>query len=114
MAKAKKIGLNADGTENVEEAKIEKVVNAKPKNERIAFARKVKKMQELVETLEPIEERLMEILVNEKYPIMDQIQLLRVQMVKECVHPKDHLIFVSHATDEYIECKFCNARLVVR
>lgn len=100
-------------TEN--EAKIDKIINAKPKNERIAFARKVKKMEELTESLEPIEAKILEIVLNEKYPIMDEIEELRATMIKECVHPKEFLVFHSYEGESpYVECKFCNAKLVVR
>jgi|ERR1700757_11035 len=96
----------------LEEEKINKIINAKPKNERIAFARKLKKMQELIKLLEPIEEKILDIIVKEKHPIMDEIQELRLTMIKECVHPKEQLIYFND-DGEYVQCKFCNARLAV-
>lgn len=96
------------------EDKFDKIVNAKPKNERVAFTRKIKKMEELVASLLPIEEKIQEIIVNEKYPIMDEIQELRAIMVKECVHPKDQLALYETDDGEVIECKFCHARLAVK
>jgi phosphoglycerate-specific signal transduction histidine kinase len=99
----------------VDEDKINKIVNAKPKNERIAFTRKLKKIEELVKSLEPIEAKILDITLNEKYPILDEIQQLRLTMVKECVHPKDHLVIYEAEGDqeEYFQCKFCNAVLSV-
>lgn len=98
------------------EEKIEKIINSKPKNERIAFARKLKKMYELVDSLTPIEEKILDIIYNEKNPIMDEIQELRATMVRECVHPKDNLVYFLEKEEglEYVVCKFCNARLMVQ
>jgi hypothetical protein len=111
MAKSKK----DDNVVELDEEIINKIVNAKPKNERIAFTRKLKKIQELVKSLEPIEQKIMDITLNEKYPIMDEIQTLRLTMIKECVHPKETLIYFREPDgEEYIQCKFCNTRLAVK
>lgn len=103
-----------EAIQGLADAKIARIVNAKPKNERIAFTRKLKKIQELVESLEPIEAKILDIVLNEKYPIMDQIQELRTTMIKECVHPKDQLVYHNNGEEEYVECKFCNAKLMVK
>lgn len=100
--------------QSVVDEKINKIINSKPKNERIAFTRKLKKMHELVESLEPIEAKIMDIIYNEKYPIMDEIQELRATMVKECVHPKESLVHFVVDDEDFVECKFCNAKLMVR
>ena len=38
---------------------------------------------------------------------MDEVDALRQEMVKECIHPYDSLV----EKDNYIECKFCYKRL---
>ena len=42
-------------------------------------------------------------------PIMDEINALRSEMVKECVHPIDDLVY----KETHIECKFCNGKIGV-
>ena len=68
-------------------------------------------MQKLIEELVPIEEKILEITREEKYPIMDKIESIRTVMVNECVHPEDYLVIHEN---EYIECKFCNKKIAVK
>ena len=100
--------------EKIEPSIVEKITAIKPKNERMAFKRKMVKLDELVESLKPIEDKIIQIIVDEKYPIMDQIQALRLSMIKECVHPKEYLIHYKEDDKEYVHCKFCEADISVK
>jgi hypothetical protein len=71
--------------------------------EKLAWRRKYKKMQAMLEELQPIEEQIIQ-LYEKKQPIFDKIQELREVMTEECIHPKEYL---AHR-GTHIECKFCN------
>lgn len=79
------------------------------KNERLSWKRKEKKMQSIIENkLQPIQDEMLK-LIAKKQPIIDEIEKLRAVMVKECIHPKEHLVHKGN----FVECKFCNRKLRV-
>jgi hypothetical protein len=61
--------------------------------------------------LRPIEEKILDLLA-EKGPLLDAVQALRKDMVKECVHPYTHLTFDENTST--IICKFCERRFAIR
>lgn len=76
--------------------------------ERLAWRRKLKRLDEMIELLIPYEERILEI-YEERLPLMDKISVLRDTMCHECVHPREYL---SHK-GTHIECKFCNKLITI-
>lgn len=88
---------------------LESVANHANRSEKTAWKRKLKNMGMLVDKLHPIEEEILTILSEKKQPLLDEIAALRLLMVKECIHPYEHLI----KKDGYIECKFCGRYLKV-
>lgn len=76
------------------------------KNQRLAFRRKEKRIEELIERLRPFEEEKLKIIL-EMQPIMDEIKKVRETMVDDCVHPIKHLVHKG----SYVECKFCNTKI---
>jgi hypothetical protein len=58
--------------------------------------------------MRPLEEKIMA-LQAEHQSHLDKIQILRKQMVKECIHPRNSLVHKN----TFIECKFCNAKLSI-
>lgn len=90
------------------DSKCKKIISFKPKNERIAWMRKLDKMQQLIKTMEPIEDAILSKMA-EKQVIMDEITALRKLMVKDCIHPVDMLV----DNNTHIVCKFCNDKLRV-
>lgn len=84
----------------------EGIITAADRSSRTAWDRKMRKMQKLLRRLEPIEEQILE-LQAQKIPIYDEIQAIRQDMVRECVHPYDYLV----EKDGYVYCKFCEARI---
>ena len=48
-------------------------------------------------------------IIKEKEPLLDEIAILRNEMVKECIHPKDHLVHMN----TYLVCRFCERRLSI-
>jgi predicted nucleic acid-binding Zn-ribbon protein len=85
----------------------EQISNHADRSEKTAWKRKLDNMEKLIEKLRPIEEKILDIIRDEKQPILDEIQALRQEMVKECVHPFEHLV----QKDGHVECKFCNKRI---
>jgi len=75
--------------------------------EKVSWKRKDKNIKALITKLEPIQENILELMV-EKNEILDKIAVIRAQMVLECVHPEDHLIIRGDAT---MYCKFCERSL---
>jgi hypothetical protein len=78
------------------------------KNEKLAWKRKVKKMTGLICDVGIIEQQILE-LIAEKQPTLDAIAMLRAEMTKECIHPKDHLVHLT----SYLLCKFCENKISI-
>lgn len=78
------------------------------KNQRLAWKRKMARMEELITRIQPLEEEALRI-IKEKQPLLDEIESVRQKMVKECVHPVDYLV---HKGD-HILCKFCKSKLAI-
>ena len=96
--------------ETAEEAKVrqllESVANNATRSEKTSWNRKMDNMVKLIAVLRPIEEQILELMAD-KMPIMDDIAALRAEMVKECVHPIDDLVY----KETHIECKFCGKKV---
>lgn len=95
-------------SEEQKKRELEEVSRYSDKNEKLSWKRKMKKMEGLIEKLQPYEEQILKIILK-KQPIMDAIDELRNKMVKECVHPIEYL---SHQGD-HVLCKFCNSKIKV-
>ncbi|PPD53422.1 MAG: hypothetical protein CTY12_04900 [Methylotenera sp.] len=87
----------------------ETIANNATRNEKVSWDRKMDNMVSLLALLQPIEEQITD-LTAQKMPIIDRIQALRTDMVKECVHPYTHL--VHH--EDYIVCKFCDKKFTIQ
>jgi hypothetical protein len=85
----------------------EYVSNAATRSEKTSWGRKMDNMVRLLASLDPIEQRILEISSKEKQPVLDEIQQLRQSMVQECVHPFDQLV----VKENHVECKFCTKRI---
>lgn len=87
----------------------ESIANHANRSEKTAWKRKLQNMEALMEALQPIEEKILNIILEEKQPLLDEIAELRAVMVKECIHPYEQLV----KKDGYVECKFCGKKLKV-
>lgn len=87
---------------------IKNVANIKDKNEKLSWTRRQKKVEEMVEEMQPIEDQILA-LTAQRQEVLEKIQAIRKQMVKECIHPKNSLVHKG----TFIECKFCNAKLSI-
>lgn len=106
MARRKKPELETK-KEATERRLLEFISNNASRSEKTSWNRKMDNMVKLIAQLTPIEEKILEIMLKEKQPILDQIHELRSSMINECVHPYDHLVL----NEDHILCKFCNRRL---
>lgn len=101
--------------ESVEQAEVrhilETIADNATRSEKVSWDRKMDNMVRLLARLRPIEEKILD-LMAEKGPILDEVQSLRKEMVKECVHPYTHLTFNDR--DGTIVCKFCERKFVIR
>lgn len=87
---------------------LEAIANNADRSEKTSWNRKMDNMIKLIAKLRPLEEKILE-LEALKIPTLDQIHELRSVMVKECVHPFDHLTYFEN----YVRCKFCDRRISV-
>lgn len=109
MAKRKK-----SENETVEESSIrqtlETIADNATRSEKVSWDRKMDNMVSLLAKLKPIEEQILD-LMDAKTKIMDEISILRSDMVRECVHPYTML---TYNTDHTANCKFCGKRFSVK
>lgn len=78
------------------------------KNEKLAWKRKVKKMMALIDAVSVVEQEILALALK-KQPTLDEIAVLRAEMTKECIHPKDHLVHL----DSCLLCKFCDRKISI-
>lgn len=100
--------FNEELSKEMMQRHIDAIATHQHKNTRLAWKRKQDKMSALIEKAAEVEQEILQ-LVLKKQPIMDEIQMLRAEMVKECIHPKDHL--AHHGT--YLVCRFCERKLSI-
>ncbi len=87
----------------------EHISNIATRSEKTSWNRKLENMIKLTTQLAPIEDKILDIILKEKQPIVDQVNDLRHSMVNECVHPYDYLLF----QEKHVLCKFCNRKLSI-
>lgn len=105
MARRKK-PEDENATQQRERLIFETIANSSDRSEKTSWNRKMDNMVKLLAKLKPIEQKIMD-LQSQKLPIFDEVQELREVMVKECVHPYQHLVL----HDNHVVCKFCNKRI---
>jgi len=88
---------------------LEQLANVANRSEKTSWNRKMDNLVKLMMLLEPIEQSILDIIEQEKTPMMDQISELRAMMVKECIHPFEYLVLGEN--DDVITCKFCNKKI---
>jgi len=106
MARRKK-PENETTEQSAERNLFEKIANHANRSEKTAWKRKFNNMEALIEELNPIEEKILKIMLEEKQPILDKISDLRKEMVNSCIHPFEYLV----QQDVFVECKFCNRKI---
>lgn len=101
----------------------DEISNAANRSEKTSWNRKMDNMVKLLAALHPLEAQIID-LQAKKIPLFDEIQLLREQMKRECIHPYEYLIvnqksppnhevsLIQHNRD-YVVCKFCDKKLSI-
>lgn len=105
MAKRKKPDVETDEQYKIRQM-LEKISNHATRSEKTTWNRKRKNIEDLVEEIKPLEDRMLDINIK-MIPMLDKIKLLRNDMVASCIHPYDLLVYKGN----HIECKFCNKKL---
>ncbi len=108
MARRKKPENETPVEERVRRIK-EAISNHANRSEKVSWNRKMDNMVKFHAELRPIEQKIIKIMAEEKFPVLDKIQELREVMVKECVHPYEHLVIQL----DHVECRFCNKKLSI-
>jgi hypothetical protein len=85
--------------------RLEQIADNATRSEKVSWDRKMDNMVSLIAKLRPIEDQTLD-LMAQKVPILDEIEILRREMVRECVHPYTHL--VDH--EGTVKCNFCSKR----
>jgi hypothetical protein len=102
----RKIPENETPEETLIRQQLETVASNATRSEKTSWNRKMDNMVKLIAVLRPIEEQILD-LMAQKMPVIDSVTVLRAQMVKECIHPIDSLVY----KDDHIACKFCEKRI---
>lgn len=86
----------------------ESISNFANRSDKTAWERKIEKLQQLLEELQPLEQQILDLTVK-KYPIMDKITTVRKKMLENCIHPFDNLVLY----DTHVHCKFCDTKISI-
>lgn len=89
---------------------LEQIANHASRPEKTSWQRKRANMEALVKQLRPLEDKILEIFTSMQ-PIKDDIEILRQDMVHDCIHPFDLLVYKEGNEGFFIECKFCSKLL---
>ena len=106
----------APANETTEEMEIrkerEEISNHATRSEKVSWERQYGNMQKLLtEKLQPIENKILD-LIGQKNKVFDEIVVLRDELVRDCIHPFEHVVPTMLATAQPIyECKFCGKRV---
>lgn len=90
-------------TSTVDKEIIKIISDSSEKKEKVMFSRKMEDLNELLAEIQQFETKISEMIVA-KQPLLDQLFMMRKEMVKICVHPREFL----EQTDDGVICKFCN------
>ena len=85
---------------------IKEVANYAPKSDKASWLRRMKRLEDTIRQLEPVEDKLLE-LITTREKLTTQAEEIRSDLVTNCIHPEDQL--VDH--NGYVVCKFCERKL---
>lgn len=80
----------------------EEIANNANRSEKTSWNRKMDNMVRLLAEIKPIEDQIIG-LHEKKIPIFDEIQTLRKEMLRDCVHPYEYVLVEK----DHAKCKFC-------
>lgn len=100
---------NLTSTTIQDQKSLELISNLSNRSEKTSWNRKMDNLVKLLTKLQPIEQKILDIIEKEKMPIQDEIHTLRQIMVNECIHPIEYLV----EEKDGICCKFCDKRITI-
>lgn len=116
----------APANETTEEMEIrkerEEISNHATRSEKVSWERQFGNMQKLLETkIQPLENKIIA-LMAEKSEYIDEMVALRDELVRDCIHPFEHVVedpvpedkFGAHVGHSGIyTCKFCDKKVAL-
>lgn len=84
------------------------ISNHATRGEKTAWQRQYENLEKLVRKLEPIEDKILS-LTADKAKIIDELLILRKELVESCIHPFEVL---EHHEGSVI-CKFCEKKMAI-
>ncbi len=84
------------------------IANHATRSEKTAWQRQHEKLEQLIKKLEPVEDKILA-LTTQKMTIIDELMVIRKELVETCIHPFDML--VKH--DGFMVCKFCEKKITI-
>lgn len=84
----------------------EEISNNANRSEKTSWNRKMDNMVSLLAEIKPIEDKIIE-LTEKKMPIFDEIQTLRKEMLRDCIHPYEYVLVLG----DHCICKFCEKKI---
>lgn len=117
----------APANETTEEMEIrkerEEISNHATRSEKVSWERQFGNMQKLLETkIQPIEEQILDLMAK-KSGYIDEMVALRDELVRDCIHPFEHVTEDPVIDDKVIgngtghsgiyTCKFCNKKVAL-
>ena len=88
-----------------------KIANHANRSEKTAWNRKLKTLSMFVEReINPIEDNIME-LRTELEPLYDEVMVMREDLVQQCIHPYDDLVYDRET--KKVTCRFCDKNIAV-
>lgn len=90
----------------------EQISNHATRSEKVSWERQYSNMQKiLTEELQPIEDEILG-LIGKKNKVFDKIVELRDELVRDCIHPYEHVAGLEAGTGVYV-CTFCNKKVAL-
>lgn len=94
----------------------EEISNHATRSEKVSWERQYGNLQKVLETkLQPLENQILDLVV-EKNKIYDEMVVLRDELIRDCIHPFEHVAHQvtldGEATGIYI-CHFCNKKVAL-
>lgn len=109
-------------TEEMEIRKVrEEISNHATRSEKVSWERQFGNMQKLLtEKIQPLEDQILD-LMTKKNKIVDEMIVLRDELVKDCIHPFEHVaeepiqdgMGFSLGHSGIYTCKFCNKKVAL-
>jgi hypothetical protein len=85
--------------------------SSKTKSDKSQWFRKRRKLDDVIsKEIQPIEENILE-LMHKKQKLIDKVMLMRKELVENCIHPEQDLVYNEEDRVQKARCKFCEKKV---